>query len=156
MNNLSIALFLLSTLLISGCKSTKADLSTSNTEHNQDSIQNLQNPEVNTSYPKWVFTPKLNGYHVVLGSAPKQINKNYRAQLTVAISSARAELAKIKNTSVASTLDIERTSDKPLSFESNTNIESNVAFDISKADVIKSWKHPETEELFILYGYKIK
>jgi len=156
MNNIFVVLILASSIAFSGCKSTGEDEIISESNDKSNSIQKSQNTKVNSSYPKWIFSPRLNGYYVVLGSAPKQNNSNYRAQLIVAIASARAELAKIKNTSVASTLDTKQTSETPLAFESNTHLESNVVFDISKADVIKSWKHPKTEELFILYGYKTK
>jgi hypothetical protein len=155
MNTIYTTLFLASCLVISGCKSTDEATKTSESNDKYSANQKSQ-PLVNSAYPKWIFSPTLTGFYVVLGSAPKQINNNYRAQLIVAIASARSELAKIKNTSVSSTLDMERTSESPLAFESNTSIKSDVVFDISKADVLKSWKHPETEELFILYGYKTK
>jgi len=156
MNNTYITLMLICSFFVSGCKSTYDDSKASESTNESKFIHTASSPNLNNSYPEWVFSPKLNGYYVVLGSAPKQNNSNYRAQLIVAITSARAELAKIKSTSVASTLDIERTSETPLDFESTTNLKSDVVFDVSKADIIKSWKHPETEELFILYGYKTK
>ena len=154
MNIIYITLILLFTLVVLGCKSTNENSTISQSKEKSNSIQKTSSTKVSSNYPEWVVSPALDGHYVVLGSAPKQINSNYRAQLVVAIASARAELAKIKNTSVTSTLDIKRTSENPLAFKSHTNLESNVVFDVSKAEVIKSWKHPKTEELFILYGYK--
>ncbi len=156
MNTIYISLVLAFSIVVLGCKSTNEDFSIANSNEKSMPVQKTPSAKINSDYPNWVLSPKLDGYYVVLGSAPKQINSNYRAQLVVAIAAARAELAIIKNASVTSTLEIKQTSETPLAFKSRTKLESNVVFDVSRAEVLISWKHPETKELFILYGYKIK
>ncbi len=140
--------------LFMGCQSVSDSKPVEKESDNQKLEFKKNKNSRGVNYPQWVFLPKLDGYHVVIGSAIKQEISNSKAQLSVALLVAKAELARFYNTSVNSSLVLSQSNDDSIKIISKAHLKSRADLDLSNAEVLDTWQHPETEELFILYGYK--
>lgn len=137
---LRIPLLILSILLISGCNSA--------TVREQSGV----------ALPKWIDNPEYPGYVGITASAQPQQMGGIEAQRRVAHMLARAEMARVRSTSVQSDTRIETTASKSgvtINADDFRRASTAQALQLNDVKVIEEWTHPETGELFIWLAYPV-
>lgn len=135
-----IPLLILTIILISGCNSA--------TVPNQSQV----------ALPKWIDNPEYPGYVGITASAQPQRMGGIEAQRRVAHMLARAEMARVRSTSVQSKSRIETTVSNTgvkISSDDFRRASTAQALQLNDVKVIEEWTHPETGELFLWLAYPV-
>jgi hypothetical protein len=150
MFNKSLTILCLAALVsLPACKSSSTK--------SPDKARNVTSKQsVNTSnQPYWILDSQLKGHLAVVGSAGKQDFGGKEAQYRVAISKARAELAKIYRTRIESVTEMNQ-SDQGTTMNTATRASSSEGLRLHDAIVLEKWTDPATGELFIWLVLPIK
>jgi hypothetical protein len=112
--------------------------------------------EQTVMHPEWIDNPDYAGYIGITTSAQPQQMGGIDAQRRVARVLARAEISRIKSTSVESTSTFETNSSNKgftVSAEGFDRISTAQALRFNDVKVVEEWTHPETGELFMWLAY---
>jgi hypothetical protein len=108
--------------------------------------------------PKWIEEPAYPGHVAITTSAQPQQMGGIDAQRRVAHMLARAEMARIKSSSVQSRSTTEITSSSSgvtINADDLRRISSIQALRLNDVKVIEEWIHPESGELYMWLAYPV-
>ena len=141
---LRIISYLIFAILVTGCKTS--------------AVVDEPALETNIALPDWVDNPEYPGYVGITTSAQPQQMGGIEAQRRVAEMLARAEISRIKSSSVQSRSTIVTTSSNAgvnISSDDLRRVSSAQALRLNDVKIIEEWTHPETGELYMWLAYPV-